>query len=226
MNENIIEIQNLSKLFKEQIILDSINLKIETHDLVSIMGRSGSGKSTLLNIIGGLDIPDTGEIFFNHEEVNLKDYKSIFRRLNNDISFIFQNYALIETKTVKSNIALPLIAQKNKNKKEIDYEVNKIATSLKINHLLNEFPNILSGGEQQRVAIARAIIKKPLLILADEPTGALDEENENNILEIFKELSQSGIAIIIATHNPEISKICSKNFIISNKKLVQTTLNN
>ena len=226
MNENIIEIQNLSKLFKEQIILDSINLKIETHDLVSIMGRSGSGKSTLLNIIGGLDIPDTGEIFFNHEEVNLKDYKSIFRRLNNDISFIFQNYALIETKTVKSNIALPLIAQKNKNKKEIDYEVNKIATSLKINHLLNEFPNILSGWDQQRVAIARAIIKKPLLILADEPTGALDEENENNILEIFKELSQSGIAIIIATHNPEISKICSKNFIISNKKLVQTTLNN
>lgn len=226
MNENIIEIQNLSKLFKEQIILDSINLKIETHDLVSIMGRSGSGKSTLLNIIGGLDIPDTGEIFFNQEEVNLKDYKSVFRRLNNDISFIFQNYALIETKTVKSNIALPLIAQKNKNKKEIDYEVNKIATSLKIDHLLNEFPNILSGGEQQRVAIARAIIKKPLLILADEPTGALDEENEKNILEIFKELSQSGIAIIIATHNPEISKICSKNFIISNKKLVQTTLNN
>lgn len=215
----VAEIKNLKKIFKDQVILESVNLKIESHDLISIMGRSGSGKSTLLNIIGGLDIPDEGEIFFNSKKINLKNFNSIFSRLNTEISYIFQNYSLIETKSVEFNISLPLLAQKKK-KKEIELLVNDVAKLLKIDHLLKKFPTNLSGGEQQRVAIARAIIKKPSLILADEPTGALDEENEENILQIFKDLSASGIAIIIVTHNPEIPKICSKNFMISDKRLI------
>ncbi|WP_294345853.1 ABC transporter ATP-binding protein [uncultured Clostridium sp.] len=182
-----------------QNVLKNINIEVKSGEFVAIVGRSGSGKSTLMNIIGGLDKPDSGEVWIGKNNiVNMQEDELCSFRLNN-IGFIFQAYNLIPVLTVKENIKLPQI-------KEDEEYIDKLLRMLEIEEKSNVFPNELSGGQQQRVAIARALINNPSVIIADEPTGNLDTVTEKKVLDILKKCQEElGTSIIMVTHNLEIA---------------------
>lgn len=209
----MIKLIDISKIFtykKNQTnALDKINLQIDNHEMVAIMGPSGSGKSTLLNIVGGIVKQTSGEYLFNHKIVQGNEtYMAQFR--NENIGFILQHFALINHQNVFYNIGLPL-HYKNMEKNQIKEKVIEVANSLGIANKLEMYPHTLSGGECQRVAIARAVISNPKIILADEPTSSLDDENKYEVLDILKKLNKdSGITILIATHDQMVAQICNK----------------
>lgn len=206
----MIKIENLHKSYKTAQqpleVLKGINLSVNSGEMISIMGSSGSGKSTLLNILGVLDNYDEGSYYFdNHLLKNLSEREAAVYR-NSHIGYIFQSFNLIEYKNALDNVALPLYYQKIGEK-----ERNKIALSyleqLRLKEWWHHKPSELSGGQKQRVAIARALITNPRLILADEPTGALDSQNSQEILDLLKMINkEKGITMIIVTHEPEIAK--------------------
>lgn len=179
--------------------LRGINFTMNDGEFISIMGESGSGKSTLLNIISTIDDQNEGQVILN--DLNLetlsKSQKAIFRREN--LGFVFQNFNLLDTMTVRENIALPLVLSQEK-KEEIDRKVLNAAGSLNIIDLLDKYPFELSGGQNQRVAAARAIVNEPDLLLCDEPTGQLDSKNSLEFLELLKKLNRF-ISIIMVTHS-------------------------
>jgi len=184
-------------------VLKNINLDIDNDSYFAIEGKSGSGKSTFMNILGLIEDFDDGEYSFNGINIKRgKDYSSI--RLNN-IGFIFQSYNLIPTMTSKENIMLPLLYA---NKTEVDVE--SLAKDLDIYDLLDKDVNILSGGEKQRVAIARALILNPSLIIADEPTGNLDEYNRGLVFELLKREHKKGRGIVMITHDPSTAMQAKK----------------
>ncbi len=185
-------------------VLKGIDVNIEQGELVSIMGSSGSGKSTLLNIIGMLDNYDKGEFILNGELIKkLSEKKAAYYR-NKFIGFVFQSFNLISFKNAMENVALPLYYQKVSRKKRnmlaMEY-LEKMGLAEWAHHL----PNELSGGQKQRLAIARALISQPKVILADEPTGALDSATSIEVMKLFKEIHESGITILIVTHEREIA---------------------
>lgn len=190
-------------------VLKGIDLKIEEGELVSIMGASGSGKSTLLNILGILDNYDEGEYKLN--DVLIKDLNetqgAIMR--NKLIGFVFQSFNLISFKTAQENVALPLyyqgVSRKKRNEIALDY-LEKVGLREWADHL----PNQLSGGQKQRVAIARALISEPKVILADEPTGALDSKTSEEVMDLLKEINKSGITIVIVTHENEVAEMTDR----------------
>lgn len=208
----LLSLKNISKTYgKNQKVfaLKDFNLQVANGEMVAIMGKSGSGKSTVLNIISGIDRLEKGSYIFNGIDMSKisGDKITLFRRDN--LGFVLQHFALIEDYTIYDNISLPLRLKKE-SKSEIRKRVIKIAKDLDIDRHLNKYPKELSGGEAQRVAIARAIINNPKLILADEPTGALDEENGERIMEIFKKLHKKGNTLIIVTHDPIVAKMCQR----------------
>lgn len=190
-------------------VLKGINLEIKQGEFVSIMGSSGSGKSTLLNILGILDNYDEGSYHLNETLIqNMSEKKAAIYR-NDTLGFIFQSFNLISFKNALENVALPLYYQKVKRKKRnalaIDYLKN-----LGLEPWATHMPNELSGGQKQRVAIARALISKPKIILADEPTGALDTTTSYEVMEILKQVNKSGITVIIVTHEHDIAAMTDK----------------
>ena len=185
-------------------VLKGIDLEIGKGELVSIMGSSGSGKSTLLNIIGILDNYDNGEYWLNGEMIqNMSETKAAWYR-NQMIGFVFQSFNLISFKNAMENVALPLYYQKvnrkKRNEKALEY-LEKMGLKEWAHHL----PNELSGGQKQRLAVARAMISEPKVILADEPTGALDSATSVEVMELFREINQMGITIVIVTHERDIA---------------------
>jgi putative ABC transport system ATP-binding protein len=185
-------------------VLKGVNLDIEQGELVSIMGSSGSGKSTMLNIIGMLDSYDKGEYHLNGQLIQqMSEKKAAFYR-NKFIGFVFQSFNLISFKNAMENVALPLYYQKVGRKKR-----NKLAMEyldrLGLKEWAHHLPNELSGGQKQRLAIARALISKPKVILADEPTGALDSSTSMEVMELFAEINKTGITILIVTHERDIA---------------------
>lgn len=186
--------------------LNGISLCIEKGDMLAIMGTSGSGKSTLLNIIGCLDKSTSGEYFFDRQDV--KRYKNISMLRNKGFGFIVQYFALIDDYSIYENVVVPLEYTKisRKAKKE---KILKMLKSLGIEDKIDKTPKELSGGQCQRVAIARALINDPDVILADEPTGALDKKTSSEIMKILKELNNQGKTIIIVTHDENIAKQCN-----------------
>ena len=201
----MLELSNISQEYTQGNtiikVLDNLNFKSSMGNKIGIIGPSGSGKSTLLNIIGLLESPKKGEILISNIEcTKLKpEQQSLFRKEN--IGFIFQNNQLLEDFNVEENVALPLILNGKKFNESIE-EANKLLQILGISNRNKFKPNLLSGGEQQRVAVARALIKKPLLILADEPTGSLDDENSSDVLELILKMSKINNSLcIVATHN-------------------------
>ena len=200
-------------------VLNGVDLYIKRGEKIGLIGPSGSGKTSLLNIIGLLDTPDSGEMLINNEDcLSLSnEQKTKFRKKN--IGYIFQNNQLLEDFTVQENIALPLIL----NGKSKDYSLDIAKKYLEILGLADREkfkPGTLSGGEQQRVAIARALIKKPVIIVADEPTGSLDEENTVKVMKIIMNLTKElNVALLIATHNLSIVKMLDKHFLINEGKL-------
>ncbi len=191
-------------------VLKDIDLDIGEGELVSIMGSSGSGKSTLLNILGILDKYDTGEYVLNNELIkNLTDTASAQYR-NQFLGFVFQSFNLLSFKNAQENVALPLYYQKVKRK-----ERNKIALDylemVGLRDWAHHMPNQLSGGQKQRVAIARALITKPKVVLADEPTGALDSKTSYEVMKLFKKVNAQGITVVIVTHEHDISALCDRS---------------
>lgn len=219
----IIKINNLSKTFndgkKKKTILKNLNLSIKTGQSIAITGRSGCGKTTLLNIIGGLLDFDYGDLFINNVNMNSLSLNQIADYRKNYFGFITQNFNLLDDRNVFENVALPLYYSSIK-KSDIQKRVNTILTTLDISHLAQKNIKNLSGGEKQRVAIARALVKKSKIILADEPTGSLDEKTELDILNIFSKLKNSGITLIIVTHNEKVANNCDLVYELKNKSLI------
>jgi len=185
--------------------LRSINLAVEDGEFLTITGKSGCGKTTLLNIIGGILKPTRGSYLFQNKDVLAFSDKQMATFRNRNIGFIVQHFALIQDRTVRDNIALPLIYKRTPRKK-IDEKIDEALKSLEIHSKKYIFPYELSGGECQRVAIARAIVTEPKVIIADEPTGSLDEETGFRIINILKSLNKLGKTIIMVTHDLELAK--------------------
>ena len=219
----ILEAQNLKKYYgKEPNItkaLDGVSLAVGQGEFVSIIGTSGSGKSTLLNMLGGLDVPDFGEIIIRGKKIaKMNDEQlSIFRRRN--IGFVFQNYNLVPILNVYQNIVLPIELDGNQVDKEY---VEKIIRLLHLEEKLENLPNNLSGGQQQRVAIARALASKPAIILADEPTGNLDSRTSLEVMELLRMTStEFDQTLVMITHNPEIAQVADRMIRIEDGRIVK-----
>ena len=208
----IIEIQHLTKTFidgdRSLNVLKDINLEIEEGSIVTIKGPSGSGKSTLLSIIGTLDNADSGKILINGQ--NIKDELNIDKLRNKNIGFVFQFHNLISELTLEENVCLPkMIANDLINKNEI----NELFEYFNLKDRMNSFPNDLSGGEKQRIAVMRAIINNPSIIIADEPTGNLDQENALKMTSLFQKLNtEKNLTIVIATHDENVFNIGHKKY--------------
>ena len=185
----------------ETTALNNVNLEINKGEFVAIMGPSGCGKSTLLNILGLLDNPTSGELFFNEAQVDGYSERQRTNLRKENIGFVFQSFNLIEELTIYENIELPLLYMKVSSS-ERKKRINEALDRMKIAHRAKHFPQQLSGGQQQRAAIARAVITKPKLILADEPTGNLDSANGEEVMNLLTQLNENGTTIVMVTHSP------------------------
>ena len=211
----LIELSNITKVYKgknvETKVFEDVTLKVYERDYISIYGRSGSGKSTLLHILGLLDHPSSGIVRF--KDMDIKHMKSHqFSEIRNEhIGFVFQDFRLIDELTIFENVEIPLIlSQKKWSKVEREKKIADVLKKVNIYDKRKNYPQELSGGQKQRVAIARALINQPSIILADEPTGNLDEEAAFNIMQILNKLNDDGATIIIVTHDPEVKKYTKK----------------
>ncbi|MBY0415569.1 MAG: ABC transporter ATP-binding protein, partial [Bdellovibrionales bacterium] len=197
----MIKLKNITRKYvmggQEIYALRDLSLQIDEGDYVAIMGHSGSGKSSLMNILGLLDIPDSGEYLIDDVNTSSLDDQQISLLRRNKIGFIFQQFNLLSKLTAKENIELPNFYSKLETEKNIASELLK---KVGLGHREDHFPHELSGGQQQRVAIARSLINSPLVILADEPTGNLDSQSEKDILQILEDLNNQGITVIVVTH--------------------------
>lgn len=202
---NILDVKNLKKVYGSKNSLQTealknVNFSVNDGEFVSIMGESGSGKTTLLNIIATLDKATNGTVFLKDREIStLKDSEvSSFRR--NNLGFVFQDFNLLDNFNNRDNIFLPLVLS-GENYDSMSSKLNEISSILGINDLLDKYPYEISGGQKQRIAVARAIITKPDLILADEPTGALDSNSSDMLLKLFKTINDRGQTILMVTHS-------------------------
>lgn len=203
---SILEVSNLKKIYTTRFggnqvqALSNLNFSVEEGEYVAIMGESGSGKTTLLNILAALDKPTSGEVLLNGKNiVKIREKEiSAFRRDN--LGFVFQDFNLLDNFSIKDNIFLPLVLE-NVAPKDMEFRLKPIAKKLGITELLEKYPYEVSGGQKQRAAVARALITKPQLILADEPTGALDSKATNSLLRLFNEINAEGQTILMVTHS-------------------------
>lgn len=219
----MIRLHNISKSYirsrRLELVLDQVDLTIAEGAIVGIRGKSGSGKSTLLNIIAAALKADSGAMFFRERDMQQASHKERAYYRSANIGYIPQNLYLLEDRDVYHNIALPLQYMK-RGREQIKKEVTSLAEEFGIGHLLDKKIDTLSGGEKQRVAICRAIIKKPDIILADEPTASLDDDNEALVLRLFQVMKKQGCSIVIATHDDKISDICDQVYVIKDHQLV------
>lgn len=220
----LLNINKINKSFyiknKKIEILNDLSYSFESGKFYAIMGRSGAGKTTLLNIISGIEKIDSGELLINGNNIsNLKDEEiSIIR--NQMIGFIFQDFFLDDNLKAYENVILPMIINNKIEDKNREKLAINLLKKLNIETRKNHYPNELSGGEKQRVAIARALANDPLILLCDEPTGNLDEENENKIFSILKDLSIQGKCIIVVSHSNEVKKFADKVLYLKQGKLI------
>lgn len=202
----MLEVQNIKKIYRSRFgkndleALKSINFTVEAGEYIAIMGESGSGKTTLLNILALLDRPTSGKVFLMGKDLQeIKDSEMAkFRREN--LGFVFQDFNLLDNFTVKENILLPLVLSDEKIS-VMEEKLLKITKKLNVSDLLNKYPYEISGGQKQRTAIARALISDPKILLADEPTGALDSNSTRELLKVFKDLNQDNETILMVTHS-------------------------
>ncbi len=202
----MIKIINLTKIFRTESVqttaLNEVSLEISQGEFVAIMGPSGCGKSTLLNMIGLLDNPTSGELWFMDQEVSRYSENDRTDLRNGNLGFVFQSFNLIDELTVFENVELPLLYAGVSTRERVK-RVNEALERMQIAHRTEHYPRQLSGGQQQRVAIARAIVTNPRIILADEPTGNLDSTNGNEVMNLLKELNHDGATVVMVTHSEE-----------------------
>ena len=180
--------------------LSDVSFSVETGEYVAIMGESGSGMTTLLNILAALDQPTSGKVFLDGKDLTMVKEREIAAFRRDNLGFVFQDFNLLDTFSLKDNIFLPLVLA-GKSPKEMELRLNPIAEQLGITHLLEKYPYEVSGGQKQRAAVARALISKPKLILADEPTGALDSKSTDGLLDVFSAIHATGQTILMVTHS-------------------------
>lgn len=222
---SLIELKNIVKTYQtgsvSQTVLHEINLSVKENEFLAIVGASGSGKSTLMNIIGLLDKPTSGQYFLNGKDMSLISAKEIAMVRNHQIGFVFQAFFLLPRLSALENVGLPL-SYRELHKDIIREHAYHALQRVGIEHLAHRYPKELSGGQQQRVAIARALVGKPHVILADEPTGALDSKIGQGIMELFIQLNQlDKNTIIIITHDIKIAQQCRRTIEIEDGRLIQ-----
>jgi putative ABC transport system ATP-binding protein len=210
---DIIEIKHVNKgymLGDEKVpVLKDINFNVKKGEFVAILGPSGSGKTTLMNIIGCMDVLDSGEYYLHGRAIHETEEKELTEVRNKEIGFIFQNYQLIPTYNVMQNIIMPLLIR-GMGHREAKEKCKDIVKLLGIDHRLEHRPNELSGGQKQRVSIARALASDPAILLADEPTGALDRASGQEVLKLFREINDMGNTIVMITHDLNVAKAAKR----------------
>ena len=206
----MIRLERVCKFFRTESIettaLNNVDIAVGRGEFVSIMGPSGCGKSTLLNIIGLIDRPDSGQYFFDGEDVTTCSERKLTDLRKSHIGFVFQNFNLIDELTVFENVELPLLYTQDISANERRERAEAVLARIDITARMNHFPRQLSGGQQQRVALARALVTNPRLILADEPTGNLDSEHGAEVMAMLSQLRSDGTTIVMVTHSPECAK--------------------
>ncbi len=222
--ENIIQLSDIKKFYgKGDGLVKALNgatLDIRKGEMCAIMGKSGSGKSTLLYVMAGLNKVDSGSYAFDGREVNLKNPNALSRFRKDNIGLVVQNFALIEDQTVFYNVALPL-KYKGLRRRQIEEQVMRMLELLEIADKAKNYPGQLSGGQQQRVSIARALIKAPQVILADEPTGSVDEATEDNIMDLMRKINTDlGRTVVIVTHDDKVGNLCDRIIRLSDGRVV------
>ena len=224
MTSNLISVKGVSKVFKvgeeNFTALRDINLEIDGGSFMSFVGPSGSGKTTILNLIGGLDVPTTGNIFFKNTKLSAMNRNQMAQYRRKNIGFIFQTYNLFPVYSVYENILFPLLLNGSKEK-DAREQVMNIINKVGLSDQVKKRPSQLSGGQCQRVAIARALVKDPLLILADEPTANLDSKNSLQILELMSELNkQYKAAVVFSTHDEKVTRYVRREVGLEDGKII------
>lgn len=220
--KKIIEAKNIIKVYGDKAkvkALNGVSLTVNESDFVCIMGPSGTGKSTFLNILATIDRPNGGEVKINDKNVTIMSEKEISRLRYENIGFVFQEFNLIDSLTIRENIGVPLVLA-NKDKDYINKKVEAISKDLNIYNLLDKFPSECSGGQKQRAAICRALVTNPKMIVADEPTGSLDTKSSHELLKILQERNEKdGIAILMVTHDSMIASYSKKLVFLRDGKI-------
>ncbi|MDR1568047.1 MAG: ABC transporter ATP-binding protein [Streptococcaceae bacterium] len=218
-NENVLELHNVSMQYKDLFALNDVSLTVKKGDWLSIMGPSGSGKTTLMNIIGCMSKPTAGSVFLDGEAISKVSEKHLTAIRRDKIGLIFQQFHLVPYLTALENVMIAQYYHSLPMEVEAMQALEGVGLSERAKHL----PSQLSGGEQQRLCIARALINHPMLILADEPTGNLDEKNEQIVIDIFKKLHRAGATIVVVTHDPEVAEESERTVVLEHGKIARLT---
>lgn len=216
----MIKLDNITKEYnKDTVALNNVSLEIKEGEFVAIIGKSGCGKSTLLNILGGMDVQTEGSYTFNETEVSKLKGKKLAKFRNENIGFVFQSFYLMNDLNCIDNVSLPL-GYANASAKQRKETALKLLDEVGLKDMAKKRPSQMSGGEQQRIAIARALSNSPSVILADEPTGNLDEENGQKIMDLLRKLNKDGLTIIMVTHDLDLAEQADRMIHISDGKIV------
>lgn len=218
---SLLELKNISKIYGDLKALDDVSFKVEKGEWLAIMGPSGSGKSTMMNIIGCMDKPSVGQVLLDGVDISKESSKSLTNIRRDKIGLIFQQFHLVNYLTAVENVMVSQYYHSMPDEKEAMEALARVGLAERAKHL----PSQLSGGEQQRVCIARALINYPEIVLADEPTGNLDEANENMVIDIFKQLHRDGTTLIVVTHDPEVAEVAQRTIVLEHGRLAKETIN-
>ncbi len=218
---SLLELKNVSKIYGDLKALDNVNVHVDKGEWVAIMGPSGSGKSTMMNIIGCMDKPTLGEVLLDGVDIAKESSKRLTDIRRDKIGLIFQQFHMVNYLTAVENIMVSQYYHSMPDEQEALEALGRVGLRERAHHL----PSQLSGGEQQRVCVARALINHPELILADEPTGNLDEANENIVLDLFAQLHAEGTTLIVVTHDPEVADAAQRTIVLEHGKVAREVIN-
>ncbi|MDR1972260.1 MAG: ABC transporter ATP-binding protein [Treponema sp.] len=218
---DLLELKDISKVYGNLKALQNIDMTVRQGEWLAIMGPSGSGKTTMMNIIGCMDKPSTGSVFLDGVNISTESAKNLTTIRRDKIGLIFQQFHLVNYLTALENVMVAQYYHSMPDEKEALAALDRVGLGSRAKHL----PSQLSGGEQQRVCIARALINYPTLILADEPTGNLDEANEKIVIDIFKQLHAEGSTIIVVTHDPEVAEDAERTVVLEHGKIAKIVRN-
>ena len=219
---SLLELKDVYKIYGDLHALDNVNFKVEKGEWVSIMGPSGSGKSTMMNIIGCMDKPTKGSVLLDGVDIAKESAKNLTNIRRDKIGLIFQQFHLVNYLTALENVMLAQYYHSITDEKEAMEALDRVGLADRAKHL----PSQLSGGEQQRVCVARALINQPEIILADEPTGNLDDANEEVVVELFRKLHNEGTTLIVVTHDIEVAEVAQRMIVLRNGKISKENVNN
>ena len=218
---SLLELKNVSKIYGDLKALDKVSIHVDQGEWVAIMGPSGSGKSTMMNIIGCMDKPTMGEVLLDGVDISKESGKKLTDIRRDKIGLIFQQFHMVNYLTAVENVMVSQYYHSMPDEKEALEALERVGLRERARHL----PSQLSGGEQQRVCVARALINHPELILADEPTGNLDEANEEIVVELFRKLHEDGTTLVVVTHNPEVAEVAQRTVVLRNGKVDHEQIN-